>query len=235
VVQFTGNKHLTQKLPDLYLGRLADINKDIIVMRRFMTAESNMLPWYPALPIRILATLGLKKFIIVPRMTSTDQTEATTGDIFLLKDFANLSASNPLIGRNVKQWGERFIDMSRPFNHQLKQLFIGSHRKILNRDPREVNAIWVGTGKPYCSLAEKAVADQFGAQSIVQHGIAETITLVHMKKEVVLLGLINEFLVSENVFALPDLHKFKESIKSLTQILIDFVKIIEFPESDKIN
>ena len=53
-----------------------------------------------------------------PHVWSLD-TKNETGDLFLVKDHANISASSPGIGPNIEDYGPRFYDITHMYHHTL--------------------------------------------------------------------------------------------------------------------
>ena len=58
-------------------------------------------------PIRIMQTLGVKYLILLNAAGGLNP-QYTSGDIMIITDHVNITGSNPLIGPNFDQWGERF-------------------------------------------------------------------------------------------------------------------------------
>lgn len=89
----------------------------IVVVSEMLTYQSNV-PFQTALlPMRILI-LGLeaKHFLSCPHIWSFKWEKTTedlaVGDLFVVKDHANMSAQPPGIGPNIDEYGPRFYDIS---------------------------------------------------------------------------------------------------------------------------
>jgi hypothetical protein len=76
------------------------------------------------LPMR-LAILGVdaKNFICCPHIwnlqSAKNQDDLKAGDLFVVKDYASISAQNPGIGPNIDEFGPRFFDISTMFEANL--------------------------------------------------------------------------------------------------------------------
>lgn len=77
-----------------------------------------------AFPIRVMKQLGISG-LVLSNAAGGINLEYTKGQLVLIDDHINLLPDNPLIGRNLEGFGERFPDMSQPydrdFNAALKQ------------------------------------------------------------------------------------------------------------------
>src|SRR3712207_1383052 len=63
-------------------------------------------------PVRVMKLLGISK-LIVTNAAGAVNTNYKPGDLMLISDHLNLMGDNPLMGRNLEQFGVRFPDMSR--------------------------------------------------------------------------------------------------------------------------
>ena len=103
----------------LVFGTLAG-RRTTILQGRFHWYEG-----YPArevaLPIRVLALLGARTAIITNASGGLNPA-FQPGTIMVLADHINLLPDNPLRGPNVDAWGERFPDLSTPYDPELRAL-----------------------------------------------------------------------------------------------------------------
>lgn len=72
------------------------------------------------LPVRVLIKLGIKRLIITNAAGCINK-EWNECDLMLISDHINLSGDNPLIGRNLEEYGPRFPDMSDTYNRALRE------------------------------------------------------------------------------------------------------------------
>ena len=75
-------------------------------------------------PVRVMVRLGIKT-LIVTNAAGAINSEYQPGDIMLIRDHISLIAMgglNPLRGPNIDEFGERFPDMSRPYDLDLLKL-----------------------------------------------------------------------------------------------------------------
>ncbi len=71
-------------------------------------------------PVRVMKLLGIKT-LIVTNAAGAVNTGYKPGDLMLISDHLNLSGNNPLIGKNLEEFGTRFPDMSDPYNKELRR------------------------------------------------------------------------------------------------------------------
>lgn len=69
------------------------------------------------LPIRVMKVIGIK-FLFVSNAAGGVNYDFKVGDLMIIKDHINM-LPNPLIGPNLDDFGPRFPDMTRPYDHRL--------------------------------------------------------------------------------------------------------------------
>lgn len=71
-------------------------------------------------PIRVLSLIGVKK-LIVTNAAGGINPNYEVGDLVLITDHIKLGGSSPLRGNYIKEFGERFIDMTQAYNLDLNE------------------------------------------------------------------------------------------------------------------
>ena len=86
------------------------------------------------LPVRVMALLGVK-FLFVSNAAGGLNPAFQPGDLMIIRDHINLMP-NPLIGPNFETFGERFPDMTAPYDAELiaKAEAIAAAEKIEAKD-----------------------------------------------------------------------------------------------------
>lgn len=69
-------------------------------------------------PVRVMKMLGIDKLIVTNAAGGVNM-DFRPGDLMIISDCINYSGTNPLIGKNLDEFGPRFPDMSSPFNKEL--------------------------------------------------------------------------------------------------------------------
>ncbi len=104
----------------LLFGEL--FGKSIVAMQgRFHYYEGYSLQ-HVTLPVRVMHELGIKKLYISNAAGAVDL-DFKKGSLMLITDHINLLMDNPLIGPNENSWGDRFPDMSEPYDKKMNEAF----------------------------------------------------------------------------------------------------------------
>ncbi|MEM7185579.1 MAG: purine-nucleoside phosphorylase [Bacteroidota bacterium] len=69
-------------------------------------------------PVRVMEALGIKK-LLVSNASGAINTNFSKGEIMLIDDHINLQGGSPLAFKGVEKLGERFVDMSAPYDAAL--------------------------------------------------------------------------------------------------------------------
>ncbi|KXN99175.1 purine nucleoside phosphorylase [Aequorivita aquimaris] len=71
-------------------------------------------------PVRVMHLLGIKH-LLVSNASGAINLNFKKGEIMLIDDHINLQGDSPLAFRGVEKMGERFVDMSAPYNVEMNQ------------------------------------------------------------------------------------------------------------------
>lgn len=72
--------------------------------------------WQITLPVRVMHALGAK-VLVVSNAAGAVNPQYRTGDVMVIEDHINLMGVNPLTGPTNDKLGDRFPDMSCPYDH----------------------------------------------------------------------------------------------------------------------
>ena len=135
-----------------------------------------------AFPARVLVSLGVRRFIIT-NAAGCVNTEWNAGELMLISDHINLSGNNPLIGRNLDEFGPRFPDMTYTYNRELREKLrsAASEKGIELREG--VYAMF--TGPSFETPAEIRFARTIGADAVGMSTVPEAIIANHAGREVI--------------------------------------------------
>ncbi|MCZ8296250.1 MULTISPECIES: purine-nucleoside phosphorylase [Flavobacterium] len=98
-------------------------NKKIVVMQgRFHLYEGYSLQEI-TFSIRVLRALGIQK-LLISNAAGAINLDFKKGDLMLIEDHINLQGGSPLAFANVSEFGERFTDMSEPYNLNLRHSIV---------------------------------------------------------------------------------------------------------------
>ena len=157
----------------LIAGMLGD--KFIVAMKgRFHYYEG-----YPmdlvTLPIRVMKVLGIR-YLFVSNAAGGVNFDFKIGDLMIIRDHINL-LPNPLIGRNLDDFGPRFPDMTRPYEPALIALAekTGASLGIALKK----GVYLAGTGPSYETPSEYKYFRSIGADAVGMSTIPEVIVARH--------------------------------------------------------
>ncbi|MBV7276140.1 purine-nucleoside phosphorylase [Clostridium sp. PL3] len=127
-------------------------------------------------PVRVMKALGIQT-LIVTNAAGASNPEFNPGDLMIIKDHINLAGANPLMGKNLDEFGPRFPDMSDAYNKDLrnKVKFIAQQ---LNISVQEGVYAWF-SGPTYETPAEVKMAQVLGADAVGMSTVPEVIVANH--------------------------------------------------------
>lgn len=105
--------HRGQLVYGEYLGK-----KVVVMAGRFHYYESRNMD-KAAYPTRVMASLGIKRLILTNAAGCINE-RFEQGSMMLIHDHINLSGDNPLIGKNIDEFGPRFPDMTFAYDPDLR-------------------------------------------------------------------------------------------------------------------
>lgn len=139
------------------------------------------------LPVRLMKMLGVEKLILTNSCGAVNM-NFSPGELMLITDHINLTANNPLIGKNIDELGPRFPDASEIYNKDLRAL-VKNVSKQLNISLQEgVYAWW--TGPSYETPAEIKMIRILGADAVGMSTVPEALVASHMKMDVLGISLL---------------------------------------------
>lgn len=128
-----------------------------------------------AMPIRVMKLLGIE-FLFVSNAAGAINQSYKVGDLVIIKDHINL-LPNPLIGRNLDEFGPRFPDMTCAYDIELQDLACRIGREMgLNFN----KGVYLGNpGPSYETPAEVRFYKIIGADIVGMSTIPEVIVARH--------------------------------------------------------
>ena len=163
--------HRGQVVYGIYRGK-----RVIIMAGRFHYYENHDMD-KTAFPARVMAALGVKRFIIT-NAAGCVNTEWNAGELMLISDHINLSGNNPLIGRNLDEFGPRFPDMTYTYNKELREKLKSTAAEKGIKLREGVYAMF--TGPSFETPAEIRALRIMGADCVGMSTVPEAIAASHM-------------------------------------------------------
>jgi purine-nucleoside phosphorylase len=140
-------------------------------------------------PIRIMKMLGVER-LLLSNAAGGINPDFRKGDLVLIDDHINLQTGNPLIGKNIDALGDRFPDMSQPYNEQLNNLLLTSSNELGHKLKKGVYAAVNGPNLE--TRAEYRYLKIIGADLVGMSTVPEVIAANHMKLPCAAISVITD-------------------------------------------
>jgi len=161
-------------------------------------------------PVRVMKKLGIK-LLIVSNASGGLNPDYQVGDIMIIEDHINLMWDNPLIGKNEKELGHRFPDMSEPYDRELihKALRIAKKHNI-----RCHQGVYAGVSGPtYETKAEYKFLSIIGADAVGMSTVPEVIVARHMDLPCLAFSVISDLGVEGKIEKITHIKVIQEAQK----------------------
>ena len=171
----------------LIFGKLG--NKDIMAMQgRFHFYEGYSMKEV-TFPVRVMRELGIKTLFVSNAAGGTNA-DFEIGDLMIIRDHINFFPEHPLHGRNYKELGVRFPDMSEAYSRRL----IAKALEIAEKNHIKVQqGVYVGTqGPTFETPAEYRYFHIIGGDAVGMSTVPEVIVARHAGIEVFAVSVITD-------------------------------------------
>ena len=127
------------------------------------------------LPVRVMKKLGISSLFVSNAAGGVNR-DFKVGDLMIIRDHINLMP-NPLIGKNLDEFGPRFPDMTRPYDLELIRK---AEKSAAVLDITLKKGVYLaGTGPTYETPAEYAFYGIIGADAVGMSTVPEVIVARH--------------------------------------------------------
>jgi purine-nucleoside phosphorylase len=132
-------------------------------------------------PLRVLIVLGIKKFIVTNAAGGVNR-NFEPGDLMIIRDHINGMGNNPLIGRNIEEFGTRFPDMTTAYSRKLGILM---HKSAIENGITMKEGVYMAlSGPTFETPAEVRMVSALGADAVGMSTVPEVIAAKHAGLEV---------------------------------------------------
>ncbi|SFU74015.1 purine-nucleoside phosphorylase [Clostridium sp. DSM 8431] len=133
-------------------------------------------------PVRVMKLLGIQTIVVTNAAGSVNE-NFKPGDLMIINDHINLSGTNPLIGKNLDEFGVRFPDMSNAYNPELIDIV----KKVANENNIDIKegVYTLMTGPSYETPAEIRMIKTLGGDAVGMSTVPEVIIANHSSIKVV--------------------------------------------------
>lgn len=145
-------------------------------------------------PVRVLKFLGIET-LLVSNAAGGVNPAFKVGDLMIITDHISQLVPNPLIGKNEKELGPRFPDMSEPYKKELihKVKAIAIQKNI----PVQEGVYVAVTGPTFETRAEYKMILALGGDAVGMSTVQEVIAAVHMGLPVFAMSVITDLGILE--------------------------------------
>ena len=171
----------------LIYGTLAG-KKVVLMQGRFHLYEGYSL-LDVTFPVRVMHNLGIKK-LLVSNASGAINSSFKKGEIMLIDDHINLQGGSPLAFKGVEKLGERFVDMSAPYDANMNtQLEAIAATKEINLHKGVYASV---VGPQLETRAEYRYLRTIGADAVGMSTVPEIIVANHLELPVSALSVLTD-------------------------------------------
>ena len=140
-------------------------------------------------PVRIMEKLGIKT-LLVSNAAGAINLNFKKGELMLIEDHINLQGNSPLAFKGVEYLGERFTDMSAPYDANINSIFksIAKDKGIKLRQGVYASVV----GPQLETRAEYRMLKIIGADAVGMSTVPEIIVANHLKLKVAAVSVLTD-------------------------------------------
>jgi len=171
----------------MIFGKLGNV--DLVVMAGRFHFYEGYSPVEVVFPIRVLQLLGVSQ-LFLSNAAGGVHPSFKVGDLMIIKDHISFAIQNPLLGKNMDEFGPRFPDMSEPYAKELinHAYQVGSDLGIELKE-----GVYFGvTGPTFETRAEYKMIKLVGADAVGMSTVQEVIVAVHCGMKVFAMSVITD-------------------------------------------
>ncbi|MDA9970439.1 purine-nucleoside phosphorylase [Flavobacteriaceae bacterium] len=162
--------------------------KVIIMQGRFHLYEGYTLQDV-TYPVRIMKHLGIS-MLLVSNASGALNLDYKKGELMLIEDHINLQGGSPLAFKGVEQLGERFVDMSAPYDTKLNAHF---ESIALKNNIKLHKGVYVSVVGPQLETrAEYKMLNLLGADAVGMSTVPEIIVANHLQLRVAAVSVLTD-------------------------------------------
>ncbi|MEZ4792579.1 MAG: purine-nucleoside phosphorylase [Gelidibacter sp.] len=140
-------------------------------------------------PVRIMEKLGIKT-LLVSNASGAINLRFKKGELMLIDDHINLQGSSPLAFKGVEHLGERFTDMSQPYDAEINSKF---EQIAKNHNIKLHKGVYASVVGPQLETrAEYRMLKIIGADAVGMSTVPEIIVANHLKLKVAAVSVLTD-------------------------------------------
>ena len=140
-------------------------------------------------PIRVMHLLGIKK-LFISNAAGAINLNFRKGDIMLIEDHINLQGGSPLAFKNVSEFGDRFVDMSEPYDPEMRTAI---EKIAKNTQISLQKGVYASVYGPQLETkAEYRMLKTLGADAVGMSTVPEVIVANHLRLPIVAVSVLTD-------------------------------------------
>lgn len=177
-------------------------------------------------PIRVMKLLGIETLLLSNAAGSVNPAYKV-GDMMIIRDHISFFTPNPLIGKNIDEFGTRFPDMSEPYKKHLVQ----KAKTIAAKHQYDIKeGVYVSvTGPTFETRAEYKLIEVIGGDVVGMSTVQESIVANHMGIEVFAISVVTDLGLrdEDNIITHEEvLEAAKAAEPKLATIFTELIEVI---------
>ncbi len=210
---------------NLVFGKLG--GQDVVAMQGRVHAYEGHSMQAITFPVRVMKALGVDS-LIASNAAGGMNPHYRPGDLVAIVDHINLMGDNPLIGPNDDRLGERFPDMSEPYDRTYLALL---ERVALEQKVWLHKGVFVAvTGPNLETAAEYRFLRQLGADVVGMSLVPETLVAKHSGLRVMALTVVTDECFPDRLQP-ADVSKIirtaNEAEPALSRLVVEFLRRVD--------
>ena len=175
-------------------------------------------------PIRVMEKLEVKK-LLISNAAGAINLNFKKGDLMLIEDHLNLQGGSPLAFKNVAEFGERFTDMSEPYDIEMRNHLtkIAKEEGIILR-----KGVYASVFGPHLETkAEYRYLKIIGADAVGMSTVPEVIVANHLQLPCVAVSVLTDECDPDNLAPINIPEIIEAAGKAEPKMIILFKKLIK--------
>ncbi len=140
-------------------------------------------------PVRVMHKLGIKH-LLISNAAGAINLNYKKGDLMLIEDHINLQNGSPLAFKNVSEYGERFVDMSEPYDLEMRKKI---SELATNHDITLQKGVYASVVGPQLETrAEYRYLGIIGADAVGMSTVPEVIVANHLNLPCIAVSVLTD-------------------------------------------